>query len=116
MHYINVQHCVLRHNEFYSMARNIKPYNYSYRIAKRFLKENPKAEFTYTVIYTIAHLPKKYNYSKEGVKRAWDDHQKSSVVYWLKWPKWRPDYMVINDAVDSINWAHLYNNTKWTIK
>ena len=111
------------------MARNIKPYNYSYRVAKQFLKENPKAEFTYTVIYTIAHLPKKYNYSKEGVKRAWDDYQKSSVenpfgppinFKTTNWPRGfrgkSHTMMILDDAVDSINLAHLYNNTKWTIK
>ena len=109
------------------MARNIKPYNYSYRIAKRCLTENPKVEFTYVVIYTIKHLPEKHNYSKEGVKRAWNDYQKlrlknpffdgitfTSPLWPNRWPKVKQTTRR-KDVISYKEWKKLYE-CDWTNK
>jgi len=61
------------------MARRIKSYNYSYRVALRFLKEHPKTELAVVYMWTIANLDSKHNFSKEGVRRAWNDFKKPKV-------------------------------------
>jgi len=86
------------------MARRIKPYNYSYRVATRFLKDHPKAELGVVYVWTIAHLNSKHNFSKEGVRRAWNDFKKlkSHAANWgmdmrASWP--RPTSQVFDDKL-----------------
>jgi len=83
------------------MGRRIKPYNYSYRVAHRFLVENPKVELAMVYLYTIAHLNPKYNFSKEGARNAWNDYKNKNGGLTLKIWDWTE-----KKKVEPYKWPH----------
>ena len=97
------------------MARRIKPYNYSYRVALRFLKKHPKTELAVVYMWTIANLDSKHNFSKEGVRRAWNDFKKPKRYPKPNWSiPWgiptfssqynrRPDLIIVDDLADQVD-------------
>ena len=102
------------------MARRIKPYNYSYRVATRFLKDHPKAELSVVYLWTIAHLDPKHNFSKEGTRQAWNDFKKlkSHAANWgmdmrASWAK-HDDFMdqISQGIWDRVTKRHKITGTK----